>query len=257
MPHAWSSSPIGCVLLAGLAVLGPMSTHAHASVIEILPDRDNTLYEDAAGSLSNGAGQHVFAGLTLQGLSRRALLRFDLAAHVPAGATITSVSLTMFMSRGVSSLVPMSLHRVTSDWGEGASDAIDEEGAGITAEAGDATWLHAASPGTLWAAPGGDFDPMLSVLTSVGGVGYATWASTPRLVADAQAMLDQPVLNFGWLLLGDELDTPPTAKRFDSREHPDPSRRPMLVVEYIPSPGAGAVLALGGVCASRRRRLSR
>lgn len=241
-------------VIAFLVLTAGCGSAVHADVVSILPTRDNTLFEDAAGSLSNGSGQYLFAGITLQPFARRALLNFDVSGQVPAGATITHASLTLHVSRGVSSIVPVSVHRVASDWGEGASDAVGEEGTGIAAEAGDATWLNTFFPGSTWTNPGGDFQASPSAISNIGGIGFWTWGSTAQLVADAQAMLDQPSLNFGWMLIGDELDTPPTAKRFDSRESPEESFRPVLRIEYIPSPGTGAMIVLAGAFAARRRR---
>lgn len=254
VPNLLGTGGVAAVFV--LAVVAGGAAPASASVLSIFPDRDNTLYEDAAGSISNGSGQYLFAGLTLEELSRRALLRFNVASQVPAGATITSASITLHMSRGTSSFSAMPMHRVSAAWGEGASDADREEGAGIGAEAGDATWLNTFYPGSTWATPGGDFDPTPSAIASVGGVGFWTWGSTPQLVGDVQAMLDQPALNFGWIVLGDEFDTPPTAKRFDSRENPEVSFRPVLNVEYVVVPGTstGAGVLVFGVLAMRRRR---
>ena len=65
-----------------------------------MPSKDNTLYEyDAAeGDHSNGAGFHFFAGENGMGELRRGVLAFDLAGTIPAGSTITAVSLSMNMS---------------------------------------------------------------------------------------------------------------------------------------------------------------
>lgn len=244
-----------CLFVMGLAALGAWSGAAGGAIVQIVADHDNTLFEDPLGSLSNGSGQYLFAGVTAMEARRRGLVRFDIAGSVPAGSTISSVMLRMYMSRGGTSLVPVSLHRSSAEWGEGASDADLEEGTGAPAAPGDATWLHRQFGTTLWTAPGGDFDPVPSSTTNVGGVGFWSWASTPVLVADVQQMLDQPGLNFGWLVLRDEIDVPPTAKRFDSRENPVAANRPTLIVEYtIPSPTGGAVLAMGAVLGMCRRR---
>src|SRR5262249_3123121 len=56
------------------------------------------------------------------------------------------------------------------------------------------------------------------------------WSSTPQLVADAQDWLNQPATNFGWCLKTNEQEA--SAKRFDSREHPEPTLRPQLTVEF-------------------------
>ncbi len=120
---------------------------AFGAVVAITPSKDNTLYESASGSLSNGAGQHFFAGRTdvLAGaLIRRALLTFDIAGNIPAGSTIINVTLMLNMSRTNLAAGPrtVSLHRVLADWGEGTSDPLGGGGGGAAATLGDTTWIH-------------------------------------------------------------------------------------------------------------------
>ena len=64
--------------------------------------KDNTLYETSASELSNGSGDHMFAGATASASLRRALVSFDVAGPIPQGATIESVLLTLNMSRSPS-----------------------------------------------------------------------------------------------------------------------------------------------------------
>ena len=45
-----------------------------ANSVTFTPAKDNTLYENLAGGLSNGAGQWFFAGRTANSLIRRGLL---------------------------------------------------------------------------------------------------------------------------------------------------------------------------------------
>lgn len=234
---------------------------ARGEVVSIVADRDNTLYQDALGATSNGAGQYLFSGVTAMESARRALLHFDLAAALPAGSTIISASVQLTMNRGISGAAFMTLHRVSADWGEGPSDALDEEGAGAPALPGDATWLNtffppSTSPLANWSNAGGDFDQSPSAILSVLDVGAYSWSS-PALASDAQSMLDSPAANFGWLLLGDEFSVPPSAKRFASRENPDPLARPTLTIEYtIPAPSALAALSLVVLPMVRRRARS-
>lgn len=207
--------------------------------------KDNTLYQDAAGGLSNGQGAYLFAGSTNLGAARRGLIAFDVAAGIPPGSKILSASLTLHMSKTIAGSVPVALHRLEADWGEGASKAPSEEGGGGPAAPGDATWLHRFHPGTLWTARGGDFAPTASAVVGVGGIGPWTWASTPALVADVQGWLDNPGSNYGWLILASQTGT--TAKRFDSRENPAPALRPRLAVGFQ-APQA-SVTPLGQGCA--------
>jgi hypothetical protein len=197
-----------------------------------MPAKDTSLFEDSAGTLSNGQGEYLFAGKTNQpngkGL-RRAMLMFDLS-QIPAGATITSASLRLNLSKTISGSLPMTLHRIQSDWGEAGSDASDQEGRGAAASPGDATWVHRQFPSTNWNTPGGDFVAASSGTTNVAGNGPYTW-STAEMVADIQSWLQDPATNFGWLLRGDE-STNGTAKRFDSKESANAANRPALSIEY-------------------------
>lgn len=227
---------------------------ARADTLSLPPDADNTLYEDIAGSLSNGHGDYLFGGLTLFNSKRRSLLRFDLTA-LPENATITSATITLTMSRGASSPIPFSLHRVTRAWGESTSDAPDMEGIGAPIQPGDAGWLHAIYPTTQWTTPGGDFLESPSTIATISDLGSYTWPSTPTLIADLADMRASPSANFGFLLLGDEFSNPPTAKRFNSRENPDPATRPTLTITYtIPAHATIAPLALATLHATRRCR---
>ena len=155
-----------------------------------------------------------------------------LAGAVPEGATLDSVRLTLHMSRTVGTAADaVALHRVLADWGEGASDAPDNEGAGTAAATDDATWIHTFFDTGLWQNPGGDFDSTASASVLVGREDAYTWGSTPAMVADVQAWLDAPEENFGWMLIGEE-ETIISTKRFDSRENPDTTARPVLRFFY-------------------------
>jgi hypothetical protein len=216
-------------LAAGAICLGGVIS-ATAQTVTIGPSKDNTLYESVDGFSSNGSGQYFFSGTIATNDLRRGLIAFDVAAAVPAGATITSASLRLNMSRTIASAAPASLHRLRADWGEGASDALGEEGAGTVAAAGDATWLHRFWDTQFWSTPGGDFDATASATTSVGAAGPYVW-SGPGLTADVQSWLDNPATNYGWILITDESRFP-TAKRFDTRENPIAGNRPQLTIQY-------------------------
>ena len=200
--------------------------------VTLNPSKDNTLYQDADGALSNGAGQHFFVGNTNNGSIRRGIIAFDIAGTIPAGATINSVTLTLYLSRTLSdSPQPVALHKLLADWGEGASDASDNEGSGIAATPGDATWIHRFFEAETWVKPGGDFAVSASASTPVAGVASYTWGSTPEMLTDVQGWLDDPASNFGWLLVGNEGESG-TAKRFDSKENPVAERSPVLTIEF-------------------------
>ena len=208
---------------------------------------DNTLYESATGALSNGAGPTMFAGRTSQPLEsrRRALVAFDVAGAIPLGSTITSAILTLSMSQSSPGDRTIALYLAAASWGEGVSDAGPSGGGGAPASPGDATWLHRFWDAVFWSLPGGDFAGASSATAAIGGVGIYSWGSS-QTAADAQAWLDAPATNFGWLLLGDE-SAAGSSKRFDTRQHPDPTKRPVLTIEYSPPPNAVRGENWGGV----------
>ena len=200
--------------------------------------KDNTLYFSSTGAFSNGAGEHFFAGATNTSDIRRGLIAFNIASSVPAGATVTAVALTLHMSRSQPGTRIVQLRRVLADWGEGASNALQEEGAGTTPATGDATWIHRFFNTSLWTTPGGDFSATISATSSIGDTGSYTWTSTAQMVGDVQGWLNTPANNFGWILIGAE-STAAASKRFDAHEIATVAFRPSLSVTYTTTSGVG------------------
>jgi len=73
--------PAAVSFLSGLVLCG----HALGEQQSFPPKKDNPIYQSATGSLSNGKGQHFFAGTTGKGLTTRALFAFDLTVIPPGG----------------------------------------------------------------------------------------------------------------------------------------------------------------------------
>jgi hypothetical protein len=220
------------ILATALGGIGP--SLARATIININPIKDNTLYEYvvADGDRSNALGDHFFAGMTAESFIRRGVLAFDIAGNIPPSSTITSVSLSMNMSRTISDTRTVELHKLLADWGEGTSNANANEGQGAPATTNDATWRHRFYNTIFWTTQGGDFSATVSASQSVGDIGEYIWSSA-QMVADVQSWLDNAASNFGWLVLGDE-SVIPTSKRFDTRESTSP---PALTIEYTePAP---------------------
>src|SRR5438105_991401 len=179
-------------------------------MISINPSKDNTLYQynPNEGDLSNALGFHFFTGTILMGESRRGVLAFDIAGNVPPGSTITGVSLSMNIAKTIDGTARTTeLHKLFADWGEGTSRAPGEEGSGAPATPNDATWRHRFYDTIFWTTQGGDFSATVSASQSVGGLGQYIWSST-QMIGDVQSWLDNPVSNFGWLVLGVESTTP-------------------------------------------------
>lgn len=192
--------------------------------------KNNTLYESPEGNISNGSGDHIFAGVTNNDDIRRALLFFDLS-DISESSEIVNVELNLVMNRTIAGDVPISIHEVLVGWGEGESNAGGQEGTGTSATNGDATWIHTNFPDEQWQNAGGDFNSTAISSVDVGGSGIYTWPSTDELVNLVQKWLDNPEENYGLLVLGDE-SASGTAKRFASRHNSTEGDRPALIVEY-------------------------
>jgi hypothetical protein len=229
-------------MLAGLFA----SREARAATANLTPLKDNTLVQSTNPTVQASGGQgDLFVGRTGQDGQnppitsiRRGLIEFDVGGGVPDGATITSVILTVRDVQALNADQPVSLHRLTQDWGEGASSATGP------AANGDATWLftffNAANPGAspTWTTPGGTYAASASATVIVsddnGPLQSFSWSSAthPQLLADVQQWRATPAANFGWIMIGNE-SAGNTAKRFNSGESPGP---PVLQITYIPEP---------------------
>ena len=115
---------------------------ASADQVSIAASADVTLYENSFGDTANGIGEAFFIGKNNANSIFRSMFRFDIAGALPAGATIDSVTLTLYCNRTTSGAFPASLHRVSKDWGEGQSLPTGNGGAGAPAVMDDATWLY-------------------------------------------------------------------------------------------------------------------
>ena len=139
-----------------LATLTTLCTFAGADQLSVTPSKDNTLYEEAIGALSNGIGTGFFVGRVGSGgggTIRRGLLAFDVGS-IPLGSTITAVTLKLNCAQTTSGNATVSLQRNLADWGEGTSDAGPTGGSGASSTPGDATWLHTFYPASFWSTVG-------------------------------------------------------------------------------------------------------
>jgi hypothetical protein len=196
----------------------------------LLPSKDNTLFETASGQeTSNGAGPHLFAGTTQGRSRRRTVMAFNIAGQLPPGSRILKATLTLRVSQTITGAEPVTLHRLSTNWGEGTSNAgSSRDGNGAASTPNDATWRHTFFPNQRWTNPGGDFDAAADATASVATT-TGVWESA-AMTARVQQWLDQPATNFGWIVIGEESSSG-TAKRFDSREAQGASR-PSLTIEF-------------------------
>lgn len=210
------------LLLALSAFCLLLNVNAQVTV-NITPDRDNSIYSESNNSGGNGP---LFSGETCSGNSRRALLHFDIASNLPAGATITAVTLTLNVnqiSSSGASANDYSISPLTTNWGEGTSLA---GGTGSPAVAPDATWSDGIL-GSPWTTAGGDFGAAVATTNLPAALGSFNWSSAGMLT-NVQNWYTTPATNFGWILIGDE-STTCSARAFGSKES---GTAPVLSVTY-------------------------
>jgi hypothetical protein len=242
-----------CCRLLAIAFAFQPST-APAEVVTLGASKDTSLYQNNVNN-SSGGGNAIFAGTNGDISPRRALIAFDVADSIPAGATITDVQLTLFLGQVAGSGMgggggnsTIELHRLLADWNEGTTqqqnppnDSFATLGQGAPAANGDATWNARMFPATLWTNPGGDFVPMPSATLSVGSVLNApyVWGSTGNLVSDVQQWLSTPASNFGWELVNADETTARNFRAFYSRETATAALHPQLQITYTDAAIAG------------------
>ncbi len=225
--------------LIAASLCAALAAAAGADTVVLTAVADATLIEAVdTTQYALGAAYNIYCGRVGEnggGTLRRALVRFDLSA-IPAGSTVTSASLKVYMSQTNAGSQVTALHRMLQSWGEGASFAFG--GAGTSPEPGDATWTNRFYPGQPWTTPGGTFVATATQTKNIGAAGAYVFANNASMVDDVQSWIASPTSNFGWVMRGNET-TLGTAKRFESRESGDPTRRPLLTVVYTPPPPVG------------------
>ena len=225
------------ILLVSLVALAATAS-AQRQTVTILCNEDATLYEDAAGQLTNDGGSSLFAGKNAFGEVRRALLKFPMTA-IPANAVVVEARLTLGLIQTTSlNQDPISVHRVSSAWTEGTTAASSPGGAGTTAATGDTTWVYREYPSARWASLGGDFVAQPSATATVGFFQNSTFTMGPTagLNADVQAW-SRGEPNHGWMVRVDETQVQ-IARRLAGRTYSNSTLRPRLVVTYVPAGGA-------------------
>lgn len=239
------NSSLANLSIAAIAIAACVSTTSAQSVLNLVAQKDATLYESASGTLANGTGTKMFVGrVGFQGNYeiRRALVKWDLAGSIPAGSRILSVKLDMWVDLSSAFLgQATTAHRVLQDWSEGSVTPIGNGGMGANATNGSVTWLHTDYPSQFWTNPGGDFAVAPSFTFDLPGFGAVLTAPLPGLVADVQDMLDYPANNHGWLFKTPEVLTS-NARAINTREAA--ALRPQLQITYL-TPGETGTYGVG------------
>jgi hypothetical protein len=206
----------------------------HSDTVAINPVADNSLFQDGSGNLSGGALPNLFVGKTFQnstGLIRRALVRFDIGASVPAGSTITSAVLRVTVNQSVTAGQITYLLRASNAWGEGSSYIDGAGGGGAVSSNQDATWIHTFFNTSFWNSAGGDYAPVESAFMNIGGGGTYEFAAS-QVISDVQSWLDGSTANNGWLIRT-STETLGNSFRIASRENATSADRPTLTIGFI------------------------
>jgi hypothetical protein len=236
---------------------------ALAGLMVLNPSKDGSIYSE--NDATNGTGS-LFVGRTGELVQasavRRSLIYFDVSS-IPAGSTINSVSLQLTVAisaNGVDGqdLTPdlLSLHRISTNWGESASRGGGNNGA--TADPNDATWNFSRFGNSAWLNPGGDFESLpsgtvtLTRLPSNDRFTSYTITNQVGLVDDVQSWVNDGSSNFGWMMKYEDEIAIQKARGFWSRESTVVNERPTLTIEFtaVPEPSSYLLLSTVAIMAS-------
>jgi hypothetical protein len=245
--------------------LGTAVPVASGATVTLAPNQDSSIFQNNVNNSSGGANG-LIAGTNANGSPRRALIAFDIAGNLPAGAVVQNVQLNLVLGAvaggggpgGGPASVSVGLHRLLSSWGEGVAqqqnpptDSLGGQGQGIAASAGDVTWNSNFHGTSMWTTAGGDFESAASANAAIGTTlnSMNSWMTTAALVSDVQAWLDNPASNSGWLLRNADETTANTGRTFFSSEVATQAFRPQLEITYqvVPEPAAAAIGLFGAV----------
>jgi hypothetical protein len=258
-----------------------MSTRAAADEVNLVTDATTSIFSVYPDNNFGESNLVIGSNSGRVGASQpgRALVHFDLSS-IPAGAVITSATLTMTVVKVPPPDAPATAHPSNFDlypmldpWTAGTGGG----NAGRLAFPGETTWNELGADGIAsWGSPGGqigtDFagrgsDGQLDsdspdTSASVGiNLGPISFGSTSQFVADVQSWLDDPANNFGAIIISDGEGTPGTARRLASLYTADSSDpAPTLTVDYelpTPEPSTGILLAVGILYSLGRRPTNR
>ena len=194
----------GPSLVAFLFFLLP-SFVGQAAVLTLAPSADAYISEHFAAP--TGTQAELIIGTQgnnddVDFAKNRGLVRFAGVSQIPPGATITSVRVTINVTKAPlgAPASTFQLHRLLQEWDDG-----------------ECSWFLRLEPDGNWGEPGGasgsDYVATSSASRSIAGPGAYTFDSTAALVADVTHWVNQPAENQGWLVKQEDESTPRTARR--------------------------------------------
>jgi len=242
------------VAAAVFSVVGIGLSSAWASQVEIGAEQDATLLGGSDATTNNSlADPGIFAGTDGEGNPKRGLIEFNVAAAVPAGATITGVQLQLTLgqvagsgggsSGGTNGPETISLYDESQAWGQptnfAGATSFGGTGHGSAPDTGDATWNYSFYDTTPWTVTGGDWTsslPDVADASVTGTLTAFTWSSA-AMVTDVQNWLNNPSANFGWIVKNADETDPTDFRAFWSAQgaaaNDDPALAPELSVTYV------------------------
>jgi hypothetical protein len=260
-------------MCVGMACALGLASAGWADVLTVTSSQDAMVFATSAGvdtGKASGEGPALFAGADGSSNKKRSLIEFNLSA-IPAGSTITSVTVTLFLAQvagsgggaGFGGTLTLSLHKLLQSWGEGTSGSptsasVGGTGQGFTAVNGDSTWTDSffnTNPtlATAWTTPGGNFVAASSAdnTTTASAINTPyTWSSS-QLMADVQSWVNGTSANDGWELLSNLETTPTSFLGFWSKDGAAANNNmaiaPTLSVTFTPAPEPMSLLMLGAV----------
>ena len=122
------AAALGCIAMT-------LAHPASADVVAIPASQDATLFVVfSTGSNNSSSGPGMFVGSDGQSRPKRGLIEFNIPAFVPAGATITSASLSLVLGQVAGSdATPrtIGLFDVTTNWAGGTNGTTGFPGPGF------------------------------------------------------------------------------------------------------------------------------
>lgn len=191
----------------------------------------DTFVDEATPSTGYVGGSDLYAGREAASHDHNALLNFNVAGQVPAGAFVQQATLKLWPKFETASTGTKNLeaHEITSPWNA-------------------ATWTQ-RNTGVNWTTPGGDFDATVLDTEPLAAFSWKTFQITDQV---NKWLEGSP--NYG-IAITDGNSTVNRAVAFASSEWGVPADRPQLEIEYFPRSGSLENFTLDSQAISDRQTL--